>query len=209
MAETYPLALPTVTGIAKVRMVARDTVGVSASPFTGKQQVYRHPAQMWEADITLPAMKRDEAETWNAFLLRLRGQFGTFLLGDPNGATPRGSAASSAGTPRVRGANQTGDELNIDGLPISTTGYLKAGDYIQLGTASDSTLHKVLEDVNSNSSGQATLNLWPRVRTAPADNALITVSDAKGVFRLSSNESGWDINEASIYGVTFGAVEAL
>lgn len=209
MAESYPLALPTHTGIASVRLLARDVVGVSTSPFNFKQQVYRHQGQRWEADISLPPMLRADAEQWAAFLLRLRGAYGTFLLGDPNGATARGSASTTPGTPLVAGANQTGDELNIDGCPTSATGYLKAGDYIQVGTGASAKLHKVLEDVDTDGSGAATLNLWPKVRTANADNAAITVSSAKGVFRLASNETSWDINQASVYGITFGAVEAL
>lgn len=209
MAESYPLALPTHTGIARVRLLARDVVGVSTSPFNFKQQVYRHQGQRWEADISLPPMQRADAEQWAAFLLRLRGTYGTFLLGDPLNATPRGSASATPGTPVVNGASQTGDELNIDGLPLSATGYLKAGDYIQLGSGDTASLHKVLEDVNSDGSGEATLNLWPKVRTAPSDNATVVVSGAKGVFRLSSNETSWDIDQASIYGITFGAVEAL
>jgi len=208
MAETYPLSLPN-TNIARISLIARDFIGVSVSPFTGSQQVFRHQGQSWEADITLPKMKREDAEAWTAWLLRLRGQYGTFLLGDPAAVVPRGSASSTPGTPVVNGAGQIGDELNIDGLPASATGYLKAGDYIQLGSGSTATLHKVLEDVDSNASGEATLNLWPRVRTAPADNATVTVSNAKGNFRLAANDTGWDINEAGIYGITFGAVEAL
>lgn len=209
MAETYPLALPTHTGIAQIRLLARDVVGVSTSPFNFKQQVYRHQGQRWEADITLPPMKREDAEAWNAFLLRLRGSYGTFLLGDPANATPRGSAATAPGTPLVNGADQTGDELIIDGIPTSGSDYLKAGDYIQLGSGATSTLHKVLEDVAIDGSGGATLNVWPKIRTAPSDDAAVTVSNTKGVFRLASNETMWDISNASIYGITFGAVEAL
>jgi len=209
MAESFPLSLPTHTGIAQIRLLARDVVGVSTSPFNLKQQIFRHPGQRWEADVTLPPMQRADAEQWAAFLLRLRGQYGTFLLGDPANATPRGTASATPGTPVVNGASQTGDELNIDGLPTSETGYLKAGDYIQLGTGATATLHKVLEDVDSNASGEATLNLWPQVRTAPADNAAVTVSNAQGNFRLASNETMWDINNATLYGITFGAVEAL
>ena len=89
MAETYPLALPTHTGIAQIRLLARDVVGISTSPFNLKQQVYRHQGQRWEADITLPPMSRADAEQWAAFLLRLRGSYGTFLLGDPLNATCR------------------------------------------------------------------------------------------------------------------------
>lgn len=208
MAESYPLTTPN-TDIASIRLVAKNAVAVSESPFTFSQQVYRHQGQGWEADITLPAMKREQAEEWVSFLLRLRGQYGTFLLGDPNGGTPRGSANTNAGTPVVDGSGQTGDELDIDGLPVSVTGYLKAGDYIQLGSGATATLHKVLEDVDTDGTGSATLNLFPRVRTAPANNAVVTVSNCKGAFRLAANETSWDINTASVYGISFGAVEAI
>lgn len=206
MAISYPLSLPTAAGIAKVRLTANSIVGISSSPFTAKQQVYKYPGQFWEADITLPPMKRVDAEYWISFLLKLGGSYGTFLLGDPNAATPRGVAT---GTPLVNGASQTGQELVTDGWTTSTTGILKAGDYIQLGSASSAQLYKVLDDVNSNASGQATLTIYPDLRSSPLDNATITVSNAKGVFRLSNGQQSWDINEASVYGITFPAREAL
>lgn len=206
MAISYPLALPTTTGIAKIRISANNVVGVSQSPFTSKQQVYKFSGQFWEAEISLPPMKRADAEYWISFLLKLNGSYGTFLLGDPNGATARGVAT---GTPLVKGASQTGSELITDGWTPDTTGILKAGDYIQLGSGSSAKLHKVLDDVNSDSSGDATLTLWPDLRSAPSDNSAITVSGAKGLFRLSTNQQDWDVNEASIYGMTFPAREAL
>jgi hypothetical protein len=148
-------------------------------------------------------------EPWVAFLLSLKGQYGTFLLNDPNCATPRGSAGSTPGTPVVKGAGQTGDELDIDGLPLSATGYLLAGDYIQLGSGASATLHKVLANVNSNGSGEATLDIWPSLRSSPADNATVTLSSAKGVFRLANNVQQWEINNMSNYGITFDCVEAV
>jgi len=209
MAESYPLAFPTQTGVAQVEITATDVVSISESPFTFSQQVVRHAGARWSATISIPPVKRSDSEYWNSFLLRLRGQFGSFLLGDPNAATPRGSAASAAGTPVVNGASQTGNELAIDGLPLSATGYLLAGDYIQLGSAASARLYKVLEDVNTNGSGQATLNLWPDLRSSPADGATVTVSNAKGLFRLASNDATWTINNAGFYSISFAAVEAL
>jgi hypothetical protein len=70
-------------------------------------------------------------------------------------------------------------------------------------------LHKVLADVNTNGSGQATLLLWPHIRTAPADNATVIVTNTVGRWRLASNESSWSVNEASIYGISFSAMEAI
>ena len=207
MAESYPLLMPA-SNIRGIKIIARDTVGVSASPFTGSQQVFRHQAQSWEADITLTSMARDESEEWLAFILRLRGQFGTFLLGDPLGKVPRGSASTNAGTPVVNGANQKGDTLNITGIPVNAGVYLKVGDYIQLGSASTASLHKVLEQVSPDASGEAALNLWPAVHSTHADQSPVVVYNAMGNFRLASNESGWSERLGGIYDVTFGAVEA-
>jgi hypothetical protein len=209
MSESYPLQLPTNSGIAAVSLIARNIVGISQSPFTLTQQVFRHQGQRWEADITLPAMRREDAEEWASFLLRLRGQFGTFLLGDPANATPRGSAGVAPGTPVINGAGQTGDFLNVSGLPVSTNGYLKAGDYIQIGAGTTAKLYKVLAEVDSDESGEATLNLWPQVRTASPDETPIVVTNARGLFRLGSSETRWDISTSRFYGITFGAIEAL
>lgn len=209
MAISYPLSTPTNKTIAEIRLIARNVVGVSTSPFTLKQQTYQFSGQRWEADIQLPAMQRDNAEEWVAFLMSLYGQKGTFLLGDPLGATAQGSASTAAGTPVVNGASQTGGTLAIDGLPASATNYLKAGDYIQLGTGATSQLYKVLTDASSNGSGEATLDIWPNLRSSPADDATVVVSNAKGVFRLNDNATSWDINRMALYGIAFGAVESL
>ena len=208
MAITYPLTFPT-TGVASVNLIARNVVGSSISPFTFNLQVHRHQGQRWEADITLPPMKRAEAEVWISFFMKLYGSYGTFTMGDPNGATPRGTASTNAGTPVVNGASQTGGELAIDGLPTSETGYLLAGDYIQLGSGTGAQLYKVLDDVDTNASGEATVTIWPDLRSSPADDATVVVSNAVGLFRLGTNTTDWQINQAGFYSMTFGAVEAL
>ena len=209
MAITYPLSLPTVSGISSVNFIARSSTGITVSPFTFQTQVFRNQGERFEADVTLALMKREDAEQWNSFFLKLYGQFGTFLLGDPNASTPRGTASSSAGTPVVNGASQTGDTLNIDGVPASQTGYLKAGDYIQLGTGANSRLYKVLDDADSNSSGEVALTIYPDLRSSPSDDSTVIVSDAKGLFRLNTSAHQWAISQDNFYSMTFGAIEAI
>ncbi len=209
MAITYPLSTPTNIGIANIIFSADNATAISQSPFTFAQQVVKHQGERWRASISLPPMKRVDAENWIAFLLSLRGQYGTFLLGDPNGTAPQGSAATTAGTPLVMGGSQTGQDLTIDGLPVSVTGYLLAGDYIQLGSNGTSKLYTVITQVNTNGSGVATLTLWPSITTAPADNAAITLTNTKSNFRLAANTASWEINNISSYGITFDCVEAL
>jgi hypothetical protein len=209
MSIAYPLSLPTVTGIRSINLRARNAVGLSRSPFTFKEQVFSHGGQMLEAEISLPPMTRAEGEQWVSFLIKLKGMQGTFLLGDPAAATPRGSAATTPGTPVVSGAGQTGDDLTVSGLPADVDGYLLAGDYIQLGTSGTATLHKVLNDVDTSANGIGLIDLYPSIRTAPVDAAAVVVANAKGVFRLATNETNWSINEVTHYGLSFAAVEAI
>ena len=113
MAISYPLAFPSL-GIKNITIRARSVVGVASSPFTFQQQVYQHAGQMWEAEITMPPMKREDAEQLIAFLLKLNGSYGTFTFGDPLNTSPRGVGT---GTPLVNGGSQTGiHSLRMDGL---------------------------------------------------------------------------------------------
>jgi len=204
MAISYPLSLPTSIGIAQIELRATNAVAISRSPFTFQSQVHAYTGQSWQADVTLPSVRRDLAEDWVAWLISLKGQLGTFYLGDPNAATPRGSARDSD-TILVNGAVSSGNTISIDSAPASQTDYLKAGDYLQVGTQ----LFKVLTSVDTNGSGEATVDVWPDVRTSISDGAAVTVQNAKGLFRLSGNEQTFSINEASFYGITFGAVESI
>jgi len=208
MAISYPLALPTHTGIAQIELRATNAVAYSRSPFTFAGQAHAYAGKAWQADVTLPSMKREDAERWVAWLISLKGQLGTFYLGDPAATTPLGSARDTD-TILVDGAVSSGDTIAIDSAPASQTDYLKAGDYMEIGTGVNRQLFKVLNDVDTDGTGSATVDVWPNVRTSIADDAAVTVQSAKGIFRLASNEQSFSINEASIYGITFGAIEAV
>lgn len=194
MAISYPLTLPTNIGIANIELRSINAVAVSASPFTYKQQVQVYDGQRWEADVSLPPMNRDDAEAWVSFLLSLKGRAGSFLLYDPAAKNIRGTATS------VTITGNTGD----DSVDITANGTLKAGDYIQLGSASDATLHKVLQDYT----GTGQLEIWPKLRK---DRSAVsaTLVNASGVFRLSTNEISWSVNDASFFGISFGATEVI
>jgi hypothetical protein len=194
MAITYPLSLPQTDAIRQIELRAVNTVAYSQSPFTLKGQAHAYAGEAWQADITLKPMRRSDAEQWIAFLISLRGQFGTFLLNDPLGCSARGTATSATIT------GSAGDRS----VTVAMTGTLKAGDYFSLGTGTSTRLYKVLED----QSGSGTLEIWPALRDA-ASSATADLTSASGTFRLASNQQSWSINEASIYGLTFGAFEAI
>ena len=195
MAISYPLSLPTHTGIAEIELHAVNAVAYSQSPFTFAGQAHAYAGEMWQADVKLPPMKRADAEQWIAFLMSLRGQYGTFLLNDPAATAPQSPLASSA---TITGS--VGDRS----VTVAMSGTLLAGDYFSLGTGTSTRLYKVLQD----QSGSGTLEIWPALRDA-ASSATADLTTASGTFRLSSNQQSWSVNDASFYGITFGAMEAL
>lgn len=194
MALTYPLDTPTTIGIESIELRAVNAVATSQSPFTYKQQIISHGGQKWEASVTIPSVHRDKAAQWKAMLVGLKGQTGTFLLGDPDYATPQGTVSSCV----LSGS--AGD----DSASVVMTGTLKAGDYIQLGSGSSAKLHQVLLDQD----GDGTLEIWPSLRS-DYTSSTVTFNSPKGVFRLSTNVTSWSINNASTYGISFEAVEAV
>ena len=194
MAITYPLATPTSIGIESIELRAVNSVATSQSPYTYKQQIVSHGGQKWEASVNIPSVRRDLAAGWKAMLVALKGQEGTFLLGDPDYATPQGTVSSCV---------VTGTAGN-DSVTVVMTGTLKAGDYIQLGSGINSKLHQVLQD----QSGNGTLEIWPPLRSTYS-SATAVFNSPKGVFRLANNVTSWSINNASSYGISFEAVEVI
>lgn len=190
---SYPLSLPGDGGVAAIKLSAANAVAVSRSPFTFSTQVHAYDGEMWSASVTLPTYRKELADPWIAFLLSLRGQYGTFLLGDPDKAVPRGTAVA---------ANISGS-LGDRTVTVVMAGTLLAGDYIQLGSGASARLHKVLTD----RVGSGSLEIWPALRADYSGAA--TLTDTKGVFRLASNVTEWDINNASFYGVQFEAMEDI
>jgi len=198
---TAPLSLPTNTGIAQIELRAINTIAYSRSPFTLAGQAHAYSGEAWEADITLPPMKRDDAAQWISFLVSLRGSYHRFFLNDPAATSIQGTASSLA----VSGS--AGDRLVDANVPSGQT--LKAGDYFSLGTGNSTRLYKVLSDYTGTGSEQSNvLDIWPALR-ANASTSSADLTNASGVFRLASNEQAWSINEASTYGISFGAFEAL
>lgn len=199
--------VPTSACASSIVMTLDRVVGVTESPFTLGEQAFRWPGERWSISFNLPPFtKREVFSDWVSFGLKLKGRYGRFLMGDLSAKTPRGIAT---GTPIVNGSGQSGNTLNTSGWTASTNGILLKGDYIQIGTGTASRLHMVVDDINSDSSGNAQLTIEPALRSSPAPGLAIITQDAKGLFRLDSNSLSWSVNPGPVYRLSFVAVEVL
>ena len=203
---TYPLTFPAVkVQTSSFRLVR--AVASQISPFTGQEQVYRNQGEWWEGEINFIPSSRVNARLVQAFLAEMRGKFGTFLYGDPDAIAL--GRMGVGGTVTVNGAGQTGNTLVVDGMTISTNNILMAGDYFQLGTGLSSRLYMATQPLNSNGSGQGTITFEPALRASPADNAAVTVTAPRGLFRLSENAAQWDADQSNVYNISLAFREAL
>ena len=202
---SYPLTLPTVTGVRTQNWGLNRVVAVTESPFTLQQQTFEHEGSQWRTTMTLPPMKKDSASIWLAFFMSLRGRRGTFKLGDQDRKTIQGVAT---GTIRVNGASQTGNQVALDGFANSTSNVFKAGDYIQI----NSYLYMVIENATSNGSGEANVKIEPALRSGIEtinDDTTVLYSNTTTLMRLDNNEFNWDTNQVSVYGISFACSEVL
>jgi len=177
-------ALPNV-GFTAMTMRLRSATAVSQSPFTYDQQTYQHQGVRWEAEVQLPPLKRSDAKQVEAFFAALRGQANTFTMGNPiHNTTATGAITSgTAGATTVTG---------------STSGVV-AGDYFETGNA----LY-IVTGISGSS-----IDIMPPLRSAISSSTPMDFTLPKGTWRLASNDIGWSINEASLYGFTFACVEAI
>lgn len=206
--STPPLLdLPSSACVASVIMTLVRVVGRTESPYTLEEQTFKWPGEAWMIDFSMPTFtNRRIASEWIAFALKLEGSYGHFLMGDPSAKLPRGVAS---GTPVVDGANQTGNLLLTTGWAPNTTGIILKGDYIQTGAGATSSLHMVVEDADTDSSGNAILQIVPAIRTSPIDGSAIIVNNPRGVFRLTSNDYSWSVSPGPTYRLNFQAREVI
>ena len=192
------ITMPTSPNFTQSRWSMQRAVASAKSPFTGHEQVYPYDMACWQATLTLPPMKRSDARSWQAFFLKLRGRENTFLLGDPDGASPEGTATTCTVTPTA----------SIGATTVSATinGSLKAGDYIQFGSSTTSQLHMIVSDASQGTG--VTLTIEPALKVAVSTGSA-TISSAKCVMRMDSNNLGWDADHVSKYGFSFSCTEAL
>jgi len=202
------IPMPTTPGFRDFSLYANDSVGMTKSPFSQTQQVqYWVGADFWEADVTLPPMTDAQTGPWRAWLASLRGMANVFQMGDPMRLAPVGSFPTGP-PPLINGAISPGQfVMSIRALPPSTTGVFQPGDYLQIAYR----LHMIagVTSINSDSSGTASIEIWPSVRDSQADGGQIGVINTQGLWRLADNKRNWSIDAHSqLWTLSFKAVEA-
>lgn len=207
MSTPQLISLPDFICFASVIMNITRINGGNESPYNFEEQFFGWSGERWSAQVDIPPiLAAEKAGEIRAFGVRMKGRLNYVLFGDPSAKTPRGVAT---GAPVVKGAGQVGNTLITDGWTANTVGVLKTGDYIQLGSGLDSRLHMLMEDVDSDGTGSAELILEPALRGSPVDNSPIITENARGVFRMTSDDFSWSVGLKKIHRFNFNFVEVV
>lgn len=232
MTITYPLSFPTTIGLTDSNFKMRTSVSVNESPFSFTQQVYNWQGERWEVDVVLPLMKRAVAEEYKSFLASLKGKYGTFLMYVPSARENLGNYLdtsreleaidgdhlntisgdhiwTSVGEPFCVSGLAGNKTIIISNLVQSANGVLKAGDYFHIGTGASTRLYKILKDVNSDSNGEATLDIFPALRRNIVYGEQIELQQPRGLFRLDSNVIEFPSDYNNLFSLSFSAIEAI
>lgn len=196
------LSVPLVPGARQMDWTMQNVVGNVSNPFTGRLQTQNWQAGWWEAIVTMPPMPRSQAESWIAFAAQCQGKNGVFYFGDGLGATPQGSAQ---GTGVTSGSFQQPYQLTTKNWTPGQFALLSPGDWVQIGWR----LYKVLDQVTSDESGNASFAIWPQVREIPPNGTAIITTNAQGLFRMMSNSLKYSVSYDKTYRMSFEIREAI
>lgn len=206
--STPPLVtMPASSCFANMTMSMERIVARTTSPYSFEEQAFKWPGERWTLTVDMPPItSRAIANQWISFGLKLEGSYGMFLAGDPLGKQPQGVAT---GVPVTSNASLSSGTLSTTGWTPDVDGILLDGDYIQIGDGLSARLHRVVEDVNSDASGNAVLTIVPALRNTYADGTPIVVHNPRGAFRLQQNDFGWGVSPGGIHRISFSAVEVV
>ena len=204
---SFPLTPPSSPGFTNSEWGLTRAVAESISPFTFSSQVHEFTGARWYATMTLPPMTRAQAVEWQAFFMQLTGKSGTFLLGDPDAKTVRGTISN---TIAVNGAHSIGAyDIAVDNADTSESTLFKKGDYVQFNSGASSKLHMIIADATADGSNEATLTIEPPLSATLSDDATVTYASPKCVMRMTSNDLSWNADKISLYGISFSCEEVL
>jgi hypothetical protein len=196
--------LPRVTSPSSIEWDPQEAVAENECEFTMQSQVYDWMQSRLDGQVSFPPMDRWSHDAWAAFIRACRGPLNTFLLGDPRAKLPKGFTVETD-VPLVNGGSQSGYSLATRGWTAGMKSILLPNDYISIGYR----MYSVTDVVDADSSGHATLPVWPPLRETPADGAAIVTRGCKGLFRLKSADNKDSVNPGA-YGFSgFAIKEAL
>ena len=203
MSITYPRALPagiSFTG-SRIKLDFNKSSFDATSRKKSRQSWNEGKTDRWVGVYTTPRLTATQLRLVSSWLRAMIDDNGSFYAIDPDNTAP---ATAVGGTPLINGASQTGGSVITDGWSFSVTAML-AGERLQIGAQ----YYELKEDVVTDGAGNATIEIMPKLRASPADNAAITTTDPVMIAKLSNIENTIDTDHTKTGVISFAWEEEI
>lgn len=131
--------------------------------------------------VTITARKTNAATSLSCLIGTAIGDASGTYAGSGQSIAAWGASCAASSVPvRYRsttttadsdGVSQTGAALHLKGLPVSTSGIYRSGDWLQIMQPNASQIVRLTSALNSDAAGLGYLQFEPQLRESPADNA--------------------------------------
>ena len=172
---------------------------------SGRRQARQIDGQRFRLRIRFPVMTRSEFAPILAFIMKQRSQMESFQYVPPTLDDPLGVAT---GTILLNGSIVAGvTTCSIDGMPVSTNGVLKAGDFFRF--TGQTKVYMCVEDVDSNGSGEGTLTFEPPLRGNVSNNNVIIYGNVDFTVGLTGDIQEFTIGTENYFQYEVDLIEVL
>lgn len=136
----------------------------------GPTQKLNRTGSHWIATVSMPSMDYPEAMAWHA---RLRAEADTLVLA----IEQPGFNTGNPGVPRVKGGNQLGNAMLVDGLTVGYQG--KEGQFLSVIIDGHRFAYEIRADFTVPGSGEYLIPVQPLIRRSLTDNAVVEIATPK------------------------------
>lgn len=167
-----------------------DYGGVLRSAIGGATQKIDRLGSRFRVELTYPPMSEVDGRIFVSRLIRAKreGLRVEYPLLSVNQGSP--------GAPKVNGSGQTGFTLAAKGF---TAGYAgKEGYWFSIERAGQHYLHNITADFTADVSGNATVNIYPALRTPFLNNDNLHFATPKIEGVVDGDEIGWQLSLAHL-----------
>ena len=176
------------------------SIGQNLTPYVTDRGGHR-----WSFELDYAPLSRAQWTPLWAFLVSLRGRFGTFNFRLPNHAA-RGAVSDNETITTHETTLAGSREITCEGFVPNQQNALRAGDFIRFGITNK--VFMVTEDIDANSDGECDIFIEPALTV---DVPTGTAVDFEPIFQVSRTEDklSVDFNNAQHYGVSLEFVESF
>jgi hypothetical protein len=200
MAGQFPTS--PVASDAQIGSEQNTIVSVTTS---GRVQTRQIDGQKFTITLDYAPMTRANFAPIKAFLMKQRSRLNTFTIIPPVVSNAQGVASTVISTDGAISSGAT--TCTIDGMTISTTGILKAGDYFRF--SGQNKVYMAVEDLDADGTGSGTLTFEPPLRSDVANDVALVYDNVDFTVRLKNDIQEYSIVTNDLYKYQIDLIENL